>query len=66
MISLITGESVLHENDFDFNSPVPFNWTRNYFSHVHRKTMWHFNYDQYVRIDRKEDSFFGRMTMETL
>ena len=62
MISLITGESVLHETDFRLSGPISFEWTRNYFSHVDRTTlmgnMWHVNYDQSVRIDRVEDSFF--------
>ncbi|MFK7786083.1 MAG: RHS repeat-associated core domain-containing protein [Crocinitomicaceae bacterium] len=62
MISLITGESVLHEEDFRLSGPIPLQWTRNYFSHIKRETlfgkMWHLNFDQSVRIDRKQDSFF--------
>ena len=62
MISLITGESVLHEEDFRLNGPIPLEWTRNYFSHVDHNgllgKMWHVNYDQTLRIDRSEDSFF--------
>jgi YD repeat-containing protein len=62
MISLISGESVLHEEDFQLNGPIPLIWTRNYFSHVPRKTSlgetWHINYDQSIRIDRAADSFF--------
>ncbi|MFK7787151.1 MAG: RHS repeat-associated core domain-containing protein [Crocinitomicaceae bacterium] len=62
MISLITGESVLHETDFRLSGPISLEWTRNYFSHVERTTMlgrmWQLNYDQSVRIDRREGSFF--------
>ena len=66
MISLITGESVLHETDFRLNGPIPLEWTRNYFSHVDRSTilgkMWQLNFDQRVRIDRREGSFFWENT----
>ena len=62
MISLISGESVLHEEDFRLNGPIPLTWTRNYFTHVPRKTSlgetWHSNFDQRIRVDRKEYSFF--------
>ena len=62
MINLISGESVLHEEDFRLSGPIALQWTRNYFSHVERNTlmgqMWHLNYDQSIRIDRREMSFF--------
>lgn len=62
MISLISGESVLHEEDFNLNGPIPFQWKRNYFTHINRQTLlgevWHLNYDQSIRIDRTADSFF--------
>jgi RHS repeat-associated protein len=62
MISLISGESVLHEEDFRLNGPIPLMWTRNYLTHVPRKTMlgetWHLNFDQSIRVDRKAYSFF--------
>jgi YD repeat-containing protein len=61
MISLITGESVFHDIDFRLNGPISFEWTRNYFTFIDRKTImgekWQLNYDQRVRIDRREGSF---------
>ena len=64
MISIPTGELALHQTDFSLNSPIPFNWTRNYFTHIERNTLlgkiWHFCYDQAIKIDLAEDSFFGQ------
>ncbi|MCJ8289628.1 MAG: RHS repeat protein [Crocinitomicaceae bacterium] len=61
MISLITGESSLHEEDFRLNGPIPLEWTRNYHSHVQLEgligKMWHVSYDQTLRFDRSEGAF---------
>ncbi len=37
MIHLPTGELAIHEEDFTLNGPLPFRWTRNYFSHIERE-----------------------------
>ncbi len=62
MINLITGEVTIHEEDFNLPGPIPMVWKRNFFSAISRNSLtgsqWHCNYDQSIRIDKEEDSFF--------
>ncbi|MCG8696955.1 MAG: DUF6531 domain-containing protein, partial [Bacteroidales bacterium] len=61
MIHLITGELVQHEEDFSLPGPIPLNWKRNFFSFLERDTpigvKWHFNYDQWVNVDKADATF---------
>jgi len=61
MISLITGDVAIHEEDFSLPGPIPFVWQRNFFSDIDRNTLtgsyWHCNYDQSIEIDKEEEDF---------
>lgn len=61
MISFITGESVLLEEDFRLNGPIPLEWTRQYRTQVDLDgllgKMWHVGCDQTLQFKRSEGSF---------
>ncbi|MCH2225361.1 MAG: DUF6531 domain-containing protein [Crocinitomicaceae bacterium] len=61
MISFITGESVLIEEDFRLNGPIPLEWSRQYRSQVEVNgllgNMWHAYGDQTLQFKRSEGAF---------
>ena len=61
MISFITGESILLEEDFSLNGPIPLNWSRQYRTQVEVNGLlgkvWHSMADQTLEFKRSEGTF---------
>lgn len=61
MISFITGESILLEEDFRLDGPIPFEWSRQYRTQVDLNglsgKMWHTSCDQTLQFKRSEGLF---------
>jgi hypothetical protein len=61
MISFITGESILLEEDFSLNGPIPLNWSRQYRTQVEVNGLlgkvWHSMADQTLEFKRSEGKF---------